>query len=543
MTLTVRTPAVLGLSPTQFVDAFPFHFVFDETLVIVQLGRSVATLLPIARVGQRIDEVLLPRRPAVPFVYETVASSGQLLYIMEARGRPIVMRGQMLRLSEAPPRVAFLCTPWLDGPDALERMGLTLGDFALHDVSQELAQLVQTHRIANDDLRQLAEVLTSQRSELRRINAELVSQNDALTRATLELERMTGQRDMILDLSPEALLAFDDAGRHVYSNPAAAALLGLPRAHLNALTEAKLDALLAERCSPPAVLAQSWEVADGPSDIVRCEHPRIVFRRSVRSVRSNGGRIQGRVIGLQDVTHEMDLERVRSEFFATAAHELRTPMSSIHGFSELLMSRELDAGTTQEVVETIHSQSHLVVRIVNDLLDLERIASGSSVRDIAINEVPLDAFVPRVLDSLIVEGDPRRAEIGTGFGVGASVLADEGMLRRALLNVASNAFKYSRSKGGPVVVCLARREHAGRPEIGIEVRDFGIGMTPEQVGHVFDRFYRADPDTLVPGTGLGMTLVREIAERLDGSVQIDSALGEGTAVTLWLREVVPAVSR
>jgi signal transduction histidine kinase len=543
VTSTPRPSAVVGLSPAQLVDVFPFHFVFDETLSIVQVGRSVADLLPLARVGLRVDEVLVPRRPAVPFVYETVVSSGELLYVMESKDGAIVMRGQMLRLSESPPRIAFLCTPWLDGPDALDRMGLTLGDFALHDVSQELAQLVQTHRIANDDLRQLAELLTSQRTELRRINAELVAQNEALTRATLELERMTGQRDMILDLSPDALLAFDDAGRHVYSNPKAAALLGLPRAHLNTLTEAKLDALLAERCSRPEGLAQSWEVADGPPDIVRCDHPRIVFRRSVRSVRSNGGRIQGRVIGLQDVTHEIDLERVRSEFFATAAHELRTPMSSIHGFSELLMSRELDAETTREVVETIHSQSHLVVRIVNDLLDLERIASGNSVRDIAIAELSLDGFVPRVLDSLMVEGDPRRAEIGVGFGVGASVLADEGMLRRALLNVLSNAFKYSRAKGGAVVVGLVRREHAGRPEIGIEVRDSGIGMTPDQVGHVFDRFYRADPDNLVPGTGLGMTLVREIAERMDGSVQIESALGEGTVVTLWLREVLPAISR
>jgi signal transduction histidine kinase len=94
-------------------------------------------------------------------------------------------------------------------------------------------------------------------------------------------------------------------------------------------------------------------------------------------------------------------------------------------------------------------------------------------------------------------------------------------------------------------VSLSRRLHLDRHEVGVTVRDQGLGMTPEQVARVFDRFYRADPGSEVAGTGLGMTLVKEIVEAMDGSVEIRSRLGEGTAVTLWFCEVVahPAPAR
>jgi signal transduction histidine kinase len=267
----------------------------------------------------------------------------------------------------------------------------------------------------------------------------------------------------------------------------------------------------------------------------------MALRRAVRLVRGPDGRERGRVVYLQDITREVELDRMRSEFLATAAHELRTPMSSIHGFSELLLTRELDRATQHEVAETIYSQSGLVVRMVNELLDLERIASGAAGTDIRIRELKFVPVVRRVIDGFLFQDDPRKIEFENALGDDIVALFDEDKLAQALMNVLSNAFKYSRSRGGPVRVTLIRRHRRERDEIGITVRDEGIGMTPEQLQRVFDRFYRADPASDVSGTGLGMTLVKEIVEAMDGTIELTSRLGRGTTVTLWFCEVLEFV--
>ena len=101
----------------------------------------------------------------------------------------------------------------------------------------------------------------------------------------------------------------------------------------------------------------------------------------------------------------------------------------------------------------------------------------------------------------------------------------------------SNAYKYS-PKDRPIALTLVSQQDAqGRERLGVQVRDRGIGMTAEQCARVFERFFRADTSGNIPGTGLGMTIVKEIVELHGGEVQIDSAVGEGTVVTLWLPRV------
>jgi signal transduction histidine kinase len=102
-----------------------------------------------------------------------------------------------------------------------------------------------------------------------------------------------------------------------------------------------------------------------------------------------------------------------------------------------------------------------------------------------------------------------------------------------LTNVLSNAFKYSVGKGSIRVTLATRMDH-GRSEVGIGVEDEGIGMSPEQLSRVFERFYRAEPAGPVPGTGIGLALTKEILEAMRGRVEITSEPGRGTQVTLWL---------
>jgi signal transduction histidine kinase len=111
-------------------------------------------------------------------------------------------------------------------------------------------------------------------------------------------------------------------------------------------------------------------------------------------------------------------------------------------------------------------------------------------------------------------------------------MVDPHKTQQALLNVLSNAFKYS-PQGGEIVLETVLKEQGAERYVGMRVTDHGMGMTTEQLARVFERFWRADPSGAIPGTGLGMTLVKEITELQEGHVQIESMPGQGTAVTLW----------
>jgi signal transduction histidine kinase len=125
----------------------------------------------------------------------------------------------------------------------------------------------------------------------------------------------------------------------------------------------------------------------------------------------------------------------------------------------------------------------------------------------------------------------------------ALVVGDADKLRQAMLNVLSNAYKYSPA-GGDVEISLLHEVRKGAERVGLRVADPGIGMEPHQLQRVFERFYRADHSGAVPGTGLGMSIVNEIVSLHQGDIDIESAPRRGTRVTLWLQlaaqEVAPA---
>ena len=524
MTETAAQTGV-GLSPAQLVSLFPFHLVLDRSLRVLQFGRSLGPLLPGLTCGAPVEEFLQLKRPEGQWTLDGLRQAADVLHIAEHVPTGLVLRGQIACLQPQTDVFAFLASPWLEGPEGLDRLGLTLSDFAQHDVTLDLIQVVQSMRIANADLRKLADVQRRHRADLQRANADL--------------ERLRADRDMILQLSPDGYLAFDHSGAPVYANPVAAGFLGVTEAELAALTLAEVDARIAVLSGVAEGAQPTTALPDGSEDMLTFAAAGLTLRRVVRAVHDSDRQLNGWVIYLRDITKERELDRMRSEFLATAAHELRTPMSSIHGFSEFLMTRELDTVTRREVVETIHDQSHFVVRMVNDLLDLERLSSGTASRELRIGPTDLEPLVRGALEGLMVEADPRRVEFDfTGFGE-ARVLADPDKLLQALLNLLSNAYRYSRSKGGSISVRLKRRDLDTGSQIGMSVEDHGIGMSPDQVRRVFDRFYRADPASAVIGTGLGMTLVKEIMERMGGTVEIVSAPNVGTTVTLWLVEAKP----
>jgi PAS domain S-box-containing protein len=356
-----------------------------------------------------------------------------------------------------------------------------------------------------------------------------VTQREAARRA---LADRSARLDAIFKLSPDGFVLFDSTGWLAYGNPAFYEMTGwLPKHTIGVLDLDAFEHLFEEHCDPAFPyqrLINDGQQDDSPALLRLARPSRRVLSRTVRHTLAESGET---ILYFRDVTRETEVDRMKSEFLTTAAHELRTPMASIFGFSELLLRREVTVERRREMVETIHRQASWLIHMLNELLDLARIEARQG-KDLLFEPVPIRALIDDVLASLMVPGDPRQVRI-IGEISAQSVTVDAEKTRQALLNVLSNAYKYSPEGGAIELWTVSRQDEQGRMQCGVAVRDHGIGMTPDQVRRIGERFYRADPSGNVPGTGLGMALVREIMGLQGGTIDIDSEFGQGTTITLW----------
>lgn len=348
-------------------------------------------------------------------------------------------------------------------------------------------------------------------------------------RARTRLEVRSLELNAILDLSPAGYVFIDAAGRVAYVNPAFEVMTGLTAHKAIGMTSKALEDTLSELCGPalpPKTLAGEGD------DTLQLIRPRFTILRRIRScLQDSAGLPQGKVLCFQDITREAEVDRLKSEFLSTAAHELRTPMSSVLGFAELLLNRQVDANKQHQYIGIIHRQAGRLAAIINELLDLARIDAMEG-KDFKIAEHNLAPIIRHVLDELLVPGDERKVEVKLPPAL-PPVWVDSAKLHLVLTNVLSNAYKYSFGQGTiELEVYFGKGDRAGW--LGIVVRDRGIGMTPDQLEHVFKRFWRADTSGKVPGTGLGMSLVKEVINIFKGAVDVESCAGYGTQVTLWL---------
>jgi signal transduction histidine kinase len=238
------------------------------------------------------------------------------------------------------------------------------------------------------------------------------------------------------------------------------------------------------------------------------------------------------ILYVRDVTYEVEVSRIKSEFLSTAAHELRTPMSSIFGYSELLLTRKFSDEQQHNIYQVIHKQAALVSEILNELLDLQRIESRRG-KDFIFTTLNVRDLIGETVAMFKVP-DGRAAPVISVSVDSGFIKADRSKMIQVINNVLSNAYKYSPNGGAVLIEVIDHADSTNSSFIGIKIQDHGLGMTPEQLARVCERFYRADTSGAVPGTGLGMSIVKEIVELHNGYVDIASQHGAGTTVTLWL---------
>lgn len=231
----------------------------------------------------------------------------------------------------------------------------------------------------------------------------------------------------------------------------------------------------------------------------------------------------------RDVTQYKELDRIKSEFLSTAAHELRSPLTSILGFSELLLLRDdLSDDEQTRFLRYIYDHAMHLKQLVSDLLDISRIESGASF---TVNLEPLDLwplFEQEI--SSWQEAYPRHSYKLHAGRDWPPVRADKERIGQVMRNLLSNATKYSPGGGTITVSAIPVGGY-----IEISVADEGIGMSREELAHIFEKFWRADASsTAIEGTGLGLVIVRHIVEQHGGQIWVESTKGQGTTVHFTL---------
>ena len=232
-----------------------------------------------------------------------------------------------------------------------------------------------------------------------------------------------------------------------------------------------------------------------------------------------------------DITQKNIINKMKSEFVSTAAHELRTPLTVINGYVELLIMDIGSKDEQREMLSTIHTQSEAMAHLLNEMLDIARIEAQA----VGLYQMELQPIGPRLqtlADSFITPNNHNKVTLVLSPNL-PEVKVDIAKLEQAIKNCLSNAYKFS-PKRGEVTMRVTEVTHDKQRKVLIAIEDQGIGMTPEQLERVFEKFYRADPSGVIPGTGLGMAIIKSIIEQHGGTIVIESEYGKGTKVMLYL---------
>ena len=223
---------------------------------------------------------------------------------------------------------------------------------------------------------------------------------------------------------------------------------------------------------------------------------------------------------------------VKNEFISIAAHELRTPVATIMGYTELLSDQNMiDAFNEKQkrgFLSTIYESSERLDKIVDDLLDVSRIESGQKM-PLYKKSLSIKTLLEKVINRLSLKSN-RNLILEVSTEVPERMEFDNHRIDQVMENLLSNAIKFS-PEHSPITIVVETDNH----RCSVTITDQGVGMSNEQKDRIYEKFYRADTsDTAVRGLGLGMSIVKQIIDDHDGTILIDSKLSEGTRVCFGL---------
>jgi PAS domain S-box-containing protein len=361
-------------------------------------------------------------------------------------------------------------------------------------------------------------------------NARLIEDSEE-RRATL---------DSVMNSLVDGLLLTDQRGRITYVNPCAEEMLGLPAhllvGHLVEAVEQEFSSRIDQWERVKSLLRAAAVDAEGAPAIevtIPEATPRTLLVRLFPIYDADGNNL-GHGLLLHDITQEKELDQMKSQLLSTVSHELRTPLASIKGFATTLLRRDVewDETSRREFLAIIDEESDRLSELISNLLDMSRIEAGT----LRVEPEPAD-LQPLVADTVaefqvMTHHHEFKARLPSRLPL---VVADPRRIRQVLRNLVENAVKYS-PEGGKITIAV----RVLTEQVEISVSDQGLGIEPQHLEHIFDRFYQVDSASTrnVGGSGLGLSICKAIVEAHGGQIRADSQPGAGSVFyfTLPLEE-------
>ncbi len=348
-------------------------------------------------------------------------------------------------------------------------------------------------------------------------------------RAEARAESEMAELRAILDHAAEGVIVLGEDGRIELVNGAARRIFGAPadaagRPFVEVSRSAYVQGFLDELRRTAGTHQIDVEIGGEPP----------------RTVRLTGGRIPGAagsagpiLLMAADISDLRRLERQRIDFVANASHELKTPLSAILGYTETLLDdSDLDDETRRKFLQTILRNSMRLQELVSDMLRLARLESPAA--HFRFEPLDLAELLRRVVEAHTPAAKERDVTLSYGDDAGTPVVTgDRELLTQCVSNLVSNALRFTPA-GGAVSVSLAVDDG----EVRVDVSDTGVGIPPEHLPRIFERFYRADPARAreVGGTGLGLAIAKHAAAAHGGRIEVTSAVAKGSRFRVVLPE-------
>ena len=356
-------------------------------------------------------------------------------------------------------------------------------------------------------------------------------------RLALEVQRRVAELDATINSIAVGLVVYNARGEVVRINQPAIDMLSLTAEDVHRPVVEGWERLHVQTPDGVAVPAQQNPVALALAGEVVEERTLVVHRADGRGVwltggaapiRGPAGEVQGAILNFVDITPLHELQEQREDILRAVSHDLRNPLASIQGQAQLLERRLAKQGEAaareREGVTAIINSARRMNIMIQDLVDAARSESGQ----LRLEREPLDlpAFVSHLLREQATALDTARVEVRAGPPL-PRVSADPARLQRIVVNLLSNALKYS-APGTPVTISMVLRDG----EVVTSVEDRGSGIQPQDLPHIFERYYR--PRTSQGGVGLGLYITKQLVQAHGGRIWVESVPGEGSTFSFGL---------
>ena len=432
--------------------------------------------------------------------------------------RPITVAGVVLvisPLSDVDAAVAAVQRQLFFATVLALGVSLLLGYLASYFIARRLKRIERSaEAIAGGDL--TATVAVTVEDEIGQLGATFNTMAVRLRGAFAQVEYERDRVEVLLNDLSEGVIGLSEEGTVTIANPASAELLDEP---------VPIGAGLNETF--PADVAEAWHESRRED-----ETQAVVFVHGERTLEATTYPVAGSadftsIVVLRDVTSQARLERARRDLIANASHEFKTPLFSLAGFLEIIDEGNVDADEQREFLQLMRQQVDRLRNLAVSMLDLSRVEAGSI--EMQPEDVDLEAVARSVLDEFQVQAQAKDLTLAVDDGEAVTAWCDEHRLAQVLRALVDNAVKFSPQGSSVRVATRAEALWAT-----LVVSDNGPGIPAAELAHVFERFHRGSEErATTSGAGLGLSIARELTEKMGGSIRADSG-GRGASFSVRL---------